>query len=378
MNTDELKKLYRDVQNDAAPDFWDKIDAGLKPHAELTEEEANAFSEFEETETTAAEEFRNENETIQNDKTPLKMNQYRKKGSVGGWIAAAAVITVCIPAILLLKMPGREQIDEAGTAKTINFNIAAAETQTISVEVTETEEITVAAAESHMDAAAAPVSGTRTETDSFNTEEVDLKGNAGTGEKTAAGVKAAGYAQLLTVPANAVTVPADSAFFTEEVLAETDMLAMAAVEDAEFAYDAQGRAYQMTYNVTVRESLLEEGESGKAGSKIRICSPIVSDGVPGGKILYQLVPGETYILPLKKNNGEWELIGPTAPQIRLHEDGSFEFHTGYTDLINENTEVVFDTQSSDDDFWFDRKVSRSDPDFIPELTELVKFEKKSK
>lgn len=375
MNTDELKKLYRDVQNDAAPDFWDKIDKGLKPHAELTEKETNAFAEFEETETTAAKELRNENGTVQNDKTPLKLDQYRKKKSVGGWIAAAAAAAVCIPAILFMTGPGRGQMNTAGSAETMNFNVAAAETQANGVEVKETKEVTIAAAESRMDTAAAP----EMIMDAEAAPEMIMDAKAAPESAMKAETdRSAGYVQLLTVPANAVTIPADSVYFTEEILADTDMLVIGTVEDAEFAADAQGRAYQLNYNVTVQESLLEEGESGKAGSRIRVCSPIVSDGVPGGKILYQLIPGETYILPLKKNNGEWELISPTSPQIRLHEDGSFEFHTGYTDLINEDTEVIFDTQASEDDFWFDRKVSRSDPDFIPELKELVKFEKKSK
>jgi len=359
MNTDELKKLYRDVQNDAAPDFWDKIDAGLKPHAELTEEETNAFAEFEETEITAAGESRNENGNTRSGKTPLQLDQYRKKKSVGGWIAAAAAAVICIPALLLLSGNSRNRMSAETAADDMEFSMAAT------------------AAAPVMEEAAAPIvkdEGTA----SFSGEEAVMRENAATVQEAAAGEDTFGYAQLLTVPENAVTVPADSVYFTEEILAQTDMLAMATVEDAAFATDAQGRAYQLNYNVTVQESLLEEGESGKTGSRIRICSPIVSDGVPGGKILYQLIPGETYILPLKKNNGEWELISPTSPQIRLHEDGSFEFHTGYTDLINEDTEVVFDTQASDDDFWFDRKVSRSDPDFIPELKELVKFEKKSK
>jgi|GEM_PF-5055613 len=378
MNTDELKKLYKDVKSDAAPDFWDRIETELKPHSELSEEERNAFSGFEAiyrenrttTEFGGEENFREvQYQDRERNHVPVRTvsDRKRKRGHIIGWVAAAAVLVICVPAVFLLT--GRNNRQSAQPV----YEMA---------QVYQEEAAAMPAAEALPEKIAK-------ETDEvyegkLQEAETEYAMNAAEEErpvmmeKAAEAYETAPRAVLLTAPENAVTLPADTEYFTEELLADADMLAIVSVESAAFESDNEGRAYRICYDVTVEESLLEEGESGKKGSRLRILSPIVSTGAPGDPILYQLVPGETYILPLKKNGGDWELLSPFAPQIRLHDDGSFEFHTGYSSLLNEDTEVVFDQKASEDDFWFDRKVSRSDPDFVEDLTELVKIVKESK
>lgn len=355
MNTEDLEKLYKETMNDAAPDFWDSIESQLKPHAGLSEDEKNAFAGLEPAKTDGPEPAETAGPEPKPADTPVP---FRRPGRfpAAGWVAAA-VFAACIPIALVF----------SGTISSRQY--AAAETEAAA-------EAEAAAEEPMAYTAAAVPAEAMTEAAPAVTEAAPAVTEAAPAvAETAAGNT---DVRLLSVPDRAVTVPADTWYFTEDVLADTDMLVLFTVTRAEFLFDPDGSAYRLRYSGTVNESLLEDGESGQPGSELLLLSPIVSDATPGSTVLYQLVPGQVYILPLKKENGDWYLVYPYAPQIRLHEDGSFEFHTGYASLLNNDTAALPGSPASEDDFWFDRIVVRSDEEFVRELTELVEFRKKEK
>lgn len=434
MNTEDLEKLYKETMNDAAPDFWNSIESRLKPRAELSEEEKNAFEGPETVGENSAEAAAPASEVIKGKPEPAKEkhenagqkpdNSERKTKTAGkkkavifhrpdrisaaGWVAAAAIIAVCIPAAMFFARQVRSRrytLAEAAAAEeqaedAMTFTMAAAEVREPDAEAPEAiPEIEGPAAEIVPDGAKEQPAMTMAaaalpEEEATFAAEAALPAGGNSGPGGIGGIggtdddsahAASGNAntqktavRLLSVPDRAVTAPADAEYFTEEVLADTDMLTVFTVTRAEFVFDPNGHAYRLRYYGTVNESLLEDDESGRPGSELQILSPIVGSDTPDSTVLYQLVPGQVYILPLKKEHGDWYLVYPYAPQIRLHADGSFEFHTGYSSLLNDDTEAIPGSPMSKDDFWFDRIVVRSDGEFARELTELVEFRKKEK
>ena len=100
-------------------------------------------------------------------------------------------------------------------------------------------------------------------------------------------------------------------------------------------------------------------------------SPIVRAEGDEAWLLYQMEPGKTYLLPLKKTEGNWELLYPFAPQIQLTGKQGYLFHSGYTSLINETTQVTAGVQEGENDYFYDRMLLREDEGFLSDFLELI-------
>ena len=134
--------------------------------------------------------------------------------------------------------------------------------------------------------------------------------------------------------------------------------------------DSSGRAIKVVYEMTLDQVYYAEDYI-TGIERITVKSPIVKTDGDQAYILYQLQPGGTYLLPLIKQDGEWELLYPFAPQIQVTGDGAYLFHSGYASLVNDTTDVVIGSQEGENDYYYDRMVLRNDEDFLSQLVSLV-------
>lgn len=177
--------------------------------------------------------------------------------------------------------------------------------------------------------------------------------------------------KLISVPEDAVTVPEDSRYFSEAVLSDTELLCSGEVEDVSLEYDETGRAVMVVYQLALRQIYYAQNYI-SSQEKITVTSPIVKAEGDEVYILYQLQKEGTYLLPLREQEGDWELIYPFAPQIQITHTGAYLFHSGYTSLVNKETEVVVGRKEARNDYFYDRMLLRQDENFPAELLSLVK------
>lgn len=178
-------------------------------------------------------------------------------------------------------------------------------------------------------------------------------------------------AGALAVPENAVTVPADAQYFSEDILRESNLLCGAEVTGVSFAYDDSGKASKVIYDITVDSVYYAEDYLAQAET-MQVSSPIIESEEDAAYVLYQMRVGGTYLVPLKAADGGFELLYPFAPQIQQVEERQFLFHTGYSSLINDRTMVVEGHQEGSNDFYYDRMLMRSDEAFLSDLISIFK------
>ena len=174
----------------------------------------------------------------------------------------------------------------------------------------------------------------------------------------------------LILPQDALTVPADSAYFSQEILFDAELVCTATVEDASLEYDTQGRANRVVYQLVLDQIHDAQDYIAKA-SQITVKSPIVRAEGDEAWVLYQMQAGKTYLLPLKKQKESWELLYPFAPQIQLTDTQGYLFHSGYTSLINETTQVVAREPEGKNDYFYDRMLVREDEYFLSDFLKLI-------
>lgn len=198
-------------------------------------------------------------------------------------------------------------------------------------------------------------------------------------ETTAAATSegAAGYKQLsvssytaLPIPEQAVTVPEDTWYFSEAILEDTELLCGAEVGGVSFEYDSFGNAVKVVYDLTIEEIYYAEDYAPSAGL-LQVKSPIVKADGDEAYLLYQLQEGSTYLLPLKKQEGAWELLYPFAPQVQVLKEGGYLFHSGYASLMDSRTLVVVGQQEAANDYYYDRMLFRDDTGFLSDFLSLV-------
>lgn len=175
---------------------------------------------------------------------------------------------------------------------------------------------------------------------------------------------------LLEVPGQAVTVAEDTRYFSEGILSDTELLLGGVVTDSFLEEDDSGRAVKAVYEMTVDQVYYAEDYT-TGMDTITVKSPIVETEGDMAYVLYQLKQGETYLLPLRKQQEDWELLFPFAPQIQAAE-GGYLFHTGYVSLVNEAASVVTGSPEGVNDFYYDRMVLRQDDNFLFDFVSLVK------
>lgn len=174
----------------------------------------------------------------------------------------------------------------------------------------------------------------------------------------------------LTVPEDALTLSSDTAYFSQAILQDTELLCTGTVKDASFVYDDSGRAVGVSYQLSLSQIHYAQDYIAQT-DQITVNSPIVRAEGDEAWLLYQMEPGKTYLLPLKKTEGNWELLYPFAPQIQLTGKQGYLFHSGYTSLINETTQVTAGVQEGENDYFYDRMLLREDEGFLSDFLELI-------
>lgn len=313
-----LEQEYRKLQEQAAPDLWDRIEGNLKEHPER-----NAIAEIK---PAVAEEA----------------GRKKKKGQLWhrswyGLATAAAVITVTFGVNLVRNSNQATSGMAVGPAE-----MAAAET-------------TMAAA------GAAPA---ETVADAGKTPATLAPGVV-----TWQQLSVPAYTAL-SVPEQAKTVPGDAWYFSESILADTELLCGAKVHEVSLEYDDSGNAEKVVYEMTIDEVYYAEDYASSA-ELIQVKSPIIRSDGEEAYLLYQLQTDGEYLLPLKKQEGSWELLFPFAPQIQILKQGGYLFHSGYASLVDHDTSVVVGQQEAANDYYYDRMLFRADDSFLSDFLTLV-------
>ena len=176
--------------------------------------------------------------------------------------------------------------------------------------------------------------------------------------------------ESLSLPTGAVTVSEDSAYFSEALLRDTQLLCLGTVASVTLETNENQQTAFLVYDVVV-DSVNYSEDYVTDLTRLTIKSPIVRAIGQKNEILYQLQKGETYLLPLKKQAESWELLFPFAPQIQKTENGAYLFHSGYNSLIDDQTSVVVMDQEGSNDFYYDRMLLRNDDTFLSDYLSLI-------
>lgn len=318
-----LEQEYRRLQKEAVPDLWDRIEGQLREHPEReirTTQERTAVQEPETGDSRA------------NQRTRFRRRQWY------GLATAAAVMAVTF-GVSLVRNSGQTPMDQAaGAAET---TAAAAETAAV------------------MDGAAGMPDSAETVASS-------------PGVVTWKQLSVPAYTAL-SIPEQARTVPEDAWYFSEDILADTELLCGARIRNVSFEYDSSGNASKVVYDMTIDEVYYAEDYASPA-EQIQVKSPIIQTDGDEAYLLYQLQVDGRYLLPLKKQEGIWELLFPFAPQIQVLEQGGYLFYSGYTSLMDDDTAVVVGQQEAANDYYYDRMLFREDDSFLSDFLTLVERE----
>lgn len=367
-----LEQEYRRLQKDAAPDLWERIEGRLKEHPERG---CGAGLEIAERQGSGAKQgspARQEN-TIRQESV---WRRFKHRYAYGVTAAAAAIaITVGLNAarnsgnMSFETTAGAMEATMAAATEAMMAETAAAATEAMMAETaaaaTEVMMAETTAAWADAQDGSAAASGTMPE----------LGKPGGMASALAEGVVT--WQQLsiseytaLSVPERAVTVPEDTWYFSEDILADTGLLCGAEVGNVSFEYDSSGNAVNVVYDLTIKEIYYAEDYVSYA-EQIQVKSPVVTSDGDEAFLLYQLQTDSTYLLPLKKQEGVWNLLYPFAPQVQVLKEGGYLFHSGYASLMDSKTSVVIGQQEAANDYYYDRMLFRNDDSFLSEFLTLV-------
>lgn len=318
-----LEQEYRRLQKEAASDLWDRIEGQLREHPEREIRTTQKRTAVQEPET--------------GDSRANQRIRFRRRQWYG--LATAAAVMAVTFGVSLVRNSGQTPMDQAaGAAET---TAAAAETAAV------------------MDGAAGMPDGAETVASS-------------PGVVTWKQLSVPAYTAL-SIPEQARTVPEDAWYFSEDILADTELLCGARIRNVSFEYDSSGNASKVVYDMTIDEVYYAEDYASPA-EQIQVKSPIIQTDGDEAYLLYQLQVDGRYLLPLKKQEGIWELLFPFAPQIQVLEQGGYLFHSGYTSLVDDDTAVVVGQQEAANDYYYDRMLFREDDSFLSDFLTLVERE----
>lgn len=410
MDEKKLEQEYRKLKQQAAPDLWSRIEANLAEHPEretAEQREIMAGETVQAEAVSAADSLAAENPAAKSRtaeksaaESPtadgLAANHGRHKRSarrIPGWrpaygmAAAAALMVVTV-------MAGRQSGSKSMAPVLLQETAAAIKAEQLAPE----QELAEMAGENRLGMAEETAAGIAGEAGMDMAEGADVgmagengfdmaegAGGMDGGAETLSGSAAAdrgilSYEDLqlaayspLAVPAEAVTVPEDSAYFSEAILGDTGLLCGGTVIDVTLEQDAAGRAVKVVYQISLDQVYYSEDYTTNVET-LTVKSPIVETEGDEAYVLYQLQKGGTYLLPLENRDGVWELLYPFAPQIQVTGDGAYLFHSGYASLVSSDTSVVIGSQQGAGDYYYDRMLLRDDDNFLSDLISLVERE----
>ncbi len=355
MDEKRLAEEYRKLKHQAAPELWSRIEENLQDHPER--EGGPGLRPGEIQESHKVQKF-HKVQGIPKTWMTRKNPRVRAASMVAAATAAAAVMMVVVPQW----RNSRWNMADGGMAQEADLMAEAEPEAGAYLETGAYPE-----AETYPEAGADPAAGQGAGT--------NPDGGMAPKKGYADGVLDYGQLQLaayqpLEVPGPAMVLPEDSQYFSEAVLGETELLCKGTVTSVSLEQDVLGRAVRVVYELKLEQVCYAE-DYVVGMDTLTVKSPIV--GAEGDEvfILYQLQAGGCYLLPLKKQEGDWELLYPFAPQVQVTGDGAYLFHSGYASLTNEDTILVVGNQEGQNDYYYDRMLLRRDGDFLSEFVSLV-------
>lgn len=363
-----LEQEYRKLQKNATPDLWDRIEGRLEEHPER----GNAKGQ---------EAFAGHDNSIRKQSGWVR---FRHRYGYGITAAAAAIaITVGLNVarnsgnMTMGSGAGAMETTMAGAAEATEAaargELSPAESEAMAAETAANQAYGQDGAVSDGVVSDGAVSGgTASEQEVPSPETGRPDSTAVTlaeGVVTWQQLAIADYTAL-AVPERAVTVPEDSWYFSEDILADTGLLCGARVSKVSFEYDNSGNAVKVVYDLTIDEIYYAE-DYVSSGNQIQVKSPIIEAEGDEAFLLYQLQTGSTYLLPLKRLEGTWELLYPFAPQVQVLKEGGYLFHSGYASLMDSTASVVIGQQQAANDYYYDRMLFRDDDSFLSDFLSLV-------
>lgn len=302
----KLEKKYIELKNQTAPDLWNRIEAGLEPKSCVCDASV----------------------TEKKRKNP----RYLKPVAV---LASLAVIGFSVHLFSVTQRTMTAGTEKAG---------GAAETTAAAGAMVQAEEKAV-------------VSERKTEARFVSYEALSLTPTA-----PQIILPQAAYGE------NTNVYDVDAAYFSEDILAETQLFCQAEVLGVSYETDSDGTACAVNYEVVIGRILYAEDYIG-AQETIVVKSPITEAATAGP--LYALQKHRTYLLPLKKQGGDYRLVFPFAPQIEVTLDNEYIFHNGWQSLLNDDAYVVLNSPAGPQDYYYDRMFLRKDADTLADLTAIT-------
>lgn len=389
MDEKKLEQEYKKLKRQAAPDLWDRIEGNLKEHPEREQksEEAEKVVQLAE----------------------------RKRRPVYGMAAAAAAILVLVSVQPVMKQRMEQRPETANMEMAVTAcEAAAAAAGAADGEQEAAEESAgpgaIAGAAADGDQAKAesaadgespqqrpeaeaqvalgevPGASTKGQTENGLVSDAQSPEQRTSGQEQSGAaaqvqiqraaleaLSASSMAYRLEIPENALTVSEDARYFSESILGDTELLCGATVVSAQLEQDEFGRAVKVSYQMTVERVEYAEDYIAPMDT-VTVKSPIISTEGDESYVLYQLIPGNTYLLPLVQKEGCFELLYPFAPQIQVTEDQEYVFHSGYASLISPDTSVTVKEQEGTNDYYYDRMLVRTDDNFLSDLIALIERE----
>ena len=420
MDEKQLELEYRNMKRQAAPDLWDRIEKNLKEHPERV--------------VAAAEPQKGAvDKTVS-----IGTYKRQKAGRTYGMAAAAAAVLVLVAALpamrqRLIKAPemsgsgmaaeteaapetwaeGESLVTGGGAAGdgAVSGNEVAGDSAASGAGAAEDSTASGPGAAGHGPVSGNGAAGDSTASGPGAAGHGPVSGNSVAGDSTASGTGGSGDSarmeaafdgsgihsaaedmasgasikngdakrgtqmayRPLAVPEQAVTVEEDSRYFSEDILGDTSLLCGGRVLSAALEEDESGRTARVVYEMEV-DGIYYAEDYVSSMERIMVESPIIQTEGDTVFVLYQLVPGETYLLPLLEADDRYELLYPFAPQIQMTGEQEYLFHSGYASLVTQDTSVAVKTPEGTNDYYYDRMLVREDGNFLSDLVSLIERE----
>ncbi len=374
MDEKQFEQDYRNWKRQAAPDLWERIEGRLKDYPEREESEKKFPAEYPVQESIKhliqePAKYPLQNATTHPLQEPklhpdkIRINAKKRMYALAAGCAAVICLVVVIPG-LFSKDSGltglKGSTSDSKSPDYVSGSIIAQET-TAAEEFGETFDETFLAGDFQESISPETVHDKAGQTEAGQPKAIPDNHSDGGVIQTKT---------RLTVPEDALTLSSDTAYFSQAILQDTELLCTGTVKDASFVYDDSGRAVGVSYQLSLSQIHYAQDYIAQT-DQITVNSPIVRVEGDEAWLLYQMEPGKTYLLPLKKTEGNWELLYPFAPQIQLTGKQGYLFHSGYTSLINETTQVTAGVQEGENDYFYDRMLLREDEGFLSDFLELI-------